>query len=117
MSYFLQKYILSIIQRQLNFLLFLSLDLIEEPKELWNMHMKTTTMWLDLLCVFPFEIFCFVYSGIYDRWIAATLLRSNRMFKMYKVRQRHFPKVSLKKAVGEISESFHTLGGVFYLRL
>ena len=78
------------------------------------MHMKTTTMWLDLLCVFPFEIFCFVYSGIYDRWIAATLLRSNRMFKMYKVRQRHFPKVSLKKGVGEISESSHTLGGVFY---
>ena len=78
--------------------LFLLLDLIQEPKELWDIYMKTTTMWLDLLCVFPFEIFCFVYSGSYDRWIAATLLRSNRMFKMYKVRERHLPNFFWKKS-------------------
>ena len=78
--------------------LFLLLDLIQEPKELWNMYMKTTTVWLDILCVFPFEIFCFVHSGSYDRWIAATLLRSNRMFKMYKVRERHLRNLECKKS-------------------
>ena len=47
--------------------------------------MQTRNMPLDVIAVLPFEILSFAAGNTRSIWIWATLLRSNRLVKTYKV--------------------------------
>jgi len=58
---------------------------IEDPKFLLGVFLRKPSMWFDLCAVLPLELFAFTYATTYDRWIAASLFKTNRILKLYKV--------------------------------
>eukprot|EP00794_Sanderia_malayensis_P016547 gene16547-18222_t len=58
---------------------------IQDSKAIVNLQLKSALFWLDIISVLPIEIFAFCFTTGESRWLAATFLKSNRVFRIFHI--------------------------------
>jgi len=97
-----------------------------DTKVLLKNYLKKGSMLLDVMTVFPLEIFSFAAENTGDVWVLATLLRCNRLIKTYKLFELlsdlksdihiNITKIHALKLVFVISFITHVCGCVWYFQ-